>query len=93
VREGISNWPTIPQLYAEGEFVGGCDIGPEMLEAAALKAMADEMGVAYDKSQSRSRLPDQSRLPSSGLSEAHQKRKLLPCDTATGSRRLRAADH
>ena len=54
LREGIkafSNWPTIPQLYIKGEFVGGCDIVREMLEAGELTAMLDEKGVAYDKSQ------------------------------------------
>jgi monothiol glutaredoxin len=54
IREGIkafSNWPTIPQLYVKGEFVGGCDIVREMLEAGELAAMLDEKGIAYDKTQ------------------------------------------
>ena len=54
LRNGIkvySNWPTIPQLYVKGEFVGGCDIVREMLEAGELTAMFDEKGVAYDKTQ------------------------------------------
>ena len=54
LRQGIkdfSSWPTIPQLYVKGEFVGGCDIVREMLEAGELTAMLDEKGVAYDKSQ------------------------------------------
>ena len=54
IREGIkaySNWPTVPQLYVKGEFVGGCDIVREMLEAGELTAMLDEKGVAYDKTQ------------------------------------------
>jgi monothiol glutaredoxin len=45
LRDGIkqySNWPTIPQLYIKGEFVGGCDIVREMLEAGELTAMFDE---------------------------------------------------
>lgn len=40
VRQGIkdySNWPTIPQLYVKGEFVGGCDIMTEMYESGELK--------------------------------------------------------
>ena len=40
LREGIksySNWPTIPQLYVNGEFVGGCDIIREMFESGELK--------------------------------------------------------
>jgi monothiol glutaredoxin len=54
VREGIkafSNWPTIPQLYVKGEFVGGCDIVREMTEAGELQQMLDAKGIAYDKSR------------------------------------------
>jgi len=54
LRQGIkayAQWPTIPQLYVKGEFVGGCDIVREMLEAGELTAMLDEKGVAYDKTQ------------------------------------------
>jgi len=50
VREGIkaySNWPTIPQLYIKGEFVGGCDIVREMYEAGELQQMLEEKGVAF----------------------------------------------
>ncbi len=49
VRQGIksfSDWPTIPQLYVKGEFVGGSDIMMEMFEAGELQAMMDEQGVA-----------------------------------------------
>jgi monothiol glutaredoxin len=52
IREGVkaySNWPTIPQLYVKGEFVGGCDIVREMYQAGELQQMLDEKGVAYDK--------------------------------------------
>ena len=48
VREGIkqfSNWPTIPQLYVKGEFVGGCDIVKEMFEAGELKEYMAEKGI------------------------------------------------
>jgi len=48
VREGIksfSNWPTIPQLYIKGEFVGGCDIIREMYESGELKKMLDDNGI------------------------------------------------
>ena len=48
VREGIkqySNWPTIPQLYVKGEFVGGSDIIREMQEAGELSGLFDEKGV------------------------------------------------
>lgn len=48
IREGIkqfSNWPTIPQLYVKGEFVGGCDILKEMFEQGELKSYLQEKGV------------------------------------------------
>jgi len=48
LREGIkafSNWPTIPQLYLKGEFVGGCDIVREMHATGELKALLAEKGV------------------------------------------------
>jgi monothiol glutaredoxin len=54
IREGIkaySNWPTVPQLYVKGEFVGGCDIVREMAEAGELQQLLDAKGVAYDKSR------------------------------------------
>ncbi len=49
LREGIkqfSNWPTIPQLYVKGEFVGGCDIAREMYQAGELQALLKEKGIA-----------------------------------------------
>ena len=49
IREGIkqfSNWPTIPQLYVKGEFIGGCDIAREMFQSGELQAMLTEAGVA-----------------------------------------------
>ncbi len=49
LREGIksySNWPTIPQLYVKGEFVGGCDIVREMFQAGELKELFATKGVA-----------------------------------------------
>ena len=48
IREGIkqfSNWPTIPQLYVKGEFVGGCDIVTEMYQSGELSALLIEKGV------------------------------------------------
>ncbi len=51
VREGIktfSNWPTIPQLYIKGEFVGGCDIIREMYEAGELQQMLADKGVEHN---------------------------------------------
>ncbi len=54
IREGVkafSNWPTIPQLYVKGEFVGGCDIVREMTEQGELQQMFDAKGVEYDKSR------------------------------------------
>ena len=49
IRQGIkaySDWPTIPQLYVKGEFVGGSDIMMEMFEAGELQTMMDEQQVA-----------------------------------------------
>ena len=48
LRQGIkeySNWPTIPQLYVKGEFVGGCDIVREMFQAGELQTFLDEKGI------------------------------------------------
>jgi monothiol glutaredoxin len=50
LREGIksyTNWPTIPQLYVKGEFVGGCDIVREMVQAGELHALIHEKGIAH----------------------------------------------
>lgn len=52
VRQGIkdySDWPTIPQLYIKGEFVGGCDIITEMTLSGELDQMFEKEGVAYNK--------------------------------------------
>ena len=52
IRQGIkdfSDWPTIPQLYVKGEFVGGCDIITEMTLSGELDQLFDEKGVTYDK--------------------------------------------
>ena len=51
LRNGIkqfSNWPTIPQLYVKGEFVGGCDIIREMFENGELKPFLAEQGIALE---------------------------------------------
>jgi len=48
LRDGIktfSDWPTIPQLYVKGEFVGGCDIVREMFQSGELKTMLAEQGL------------------------------------------------
>jgi monothiol glutaredoxin len=48
LREGIkafSDWPTIPQLYVKGEFVGGCDIVREMFSAGELQSLLEEKGL------------------------------------------------
>ena len=48
IREGIkaySSWPTIPQLYVKGEFVGGCDITREMFQAGELQSLMAEKGI------------------------------------------------
>lgn len=52
IRQGIkdfSDWPTIPQLYVKGEFVGGCDIITEMTMSGELDTLFAENGVAFDK--------------------------------------------
>ena len=49
VRDGIkqcSNWPTIPQLYVKGEFIGGCDIVREMAENGELEQIFENNGIA-----------------------------------------------
>ena len=48
IRQGIkaySNWPTIPQLYVKGEFVGGCDIAREMFQAGELQQLMADKGI------------------------------------------------
>jgi monothiol glutaredoxin len=50
IREGIkayTNWPTIPQLYIKGEFIGGCDIIKEMFQAGELHALIHDKGIAH----------------------------------------------
>jgi monothiol glutaredoxin len=52
MRQGIkdySDWPTIPQLYVKGEFVGGCDIITEMTLSGELDTLFADNGVAFDK--------------------------------------------
>ena len=51
IRQGIkdfSNWPTIPQLYVKGEFVGGCDIIKEMFETGELRPFLEEQGIKLE---------------------------------------------
>ena len=53
LREGVkefSQWPTIPQLYVKGEFVGGCDIIREMFQAGELQSLFKERGIALKES-------------------------------------------
>lgn len=52
IRQGIkdfSDWPTIPQLYVKGEFVGGCDIITEMTLSGELDTLFAENGISFDK--------------------------------------------
>lgn len=52
IRQGIkdfSEWPTIPQLYVKGEFVGGCDIITEMTLSGELDQLFEQKGIAYNK--------------------------------------------
>jgi monothiol glutaredoxin len=51
LREGVkqfSQWPTIPQLYVKGEFVGGCDIVTEMFQSGELAEMLAEKGIPHE---------------------------------------------
>lgn len=55
IREGVkefSDWPTIPQLYVKGEFVGGCDIVMSMFKNGELEELLGEAGVEYGKVKS-----------------------------------------
>ena len=50
LREGVkqfSSWPTVPQLYVKGEFVGGCDIVTEMYQSGELETMLMEKGIPH----------------------------------------------
>ena len=52
LREGVkefSEWPTIPQVYIKGEFVGGCDIVKEMYENGELKKILEDKGISFKK--------------------------------------------
>lgn len=52
LRQGIkefSDWPTIPQLYVKGEFIGGCDIVTEMTLSGELDQLFEDKGLAFDK--------------------------------------------
>jgi len=54
VRQGIkdfSEWPTIPQLYVKGEFIGGCDIVTEMTLSGELDALFEAKGITFDKAK------------------------------------------
>ena len=49
MRQGVkdySNWPTFPQLYVKGEFIGGCDIASEMFQSGELQQMFADKGIA-----------------------------------------------
>jgi monothiol glutaredoxin len=57
LREGVkefSQWPTIPQLYVKGEFVGGCDIIREMFQAGELQSLLKDKGIAVKESAAAS---------------------------------------
>jgi monothiol glutaredoxin len=59
LRQGIkdySNWPTVPQLYVKGEFVGGCDIIREMFQAGELQPLGEPVGCDVDVREPRKRL-------------------------------------
>lgn len=50
LRDGVkefSSWPTVPQLYVKGEFVGGCDIVTEMYQSGELETLLTEKGISH----------------------------------------------
>ena len=50
LRDGVkefSSWPTVPQLYVKGEFVGGCDIVTEMFQSGELETLLTEKGIPH----------------------------------------------
>ena len=52
LRQGIkefSDWPTVPQLYIKGEFIGGCDIMKEMYQSGELRTLLKEKGIALEE--------------------------------------------
>jgi monothiol glutaredoxin len=52
LRQGIkdySNWPTVPQLFIKGEFIGGCDIVTEMFQAGELQQLLKEKGIPFSE--------------------------------------------
>ena len=52
IRQGIkdfASWPTIPQLYVKGEFIGGCDIVREMAQVGELQSLLREKGVSFNE--------------------------------------------
>ncbi len=54
IREAIklySQWPTIPQLYIKGEFIGGCDIVREMYQSGELQSLLKEKGISFSDEQ------------------------------------------
>lgn len=56
IRQGVkdySDWPTVPQLYVKGEFVGGCDIITEMMLSGELDTLFEDNSVAFDKDADR----------------------------------------
>ena len=51
LRQGVkdySNWPTVPQIYVKGEFIGGCDIAREMFQSGELQTYLEEKGVVLN---------------------------------------------
>ena len=76
---GVSNWPTIPQLFVDGEFVGGCDIVTEMYESGELQ---QALGVEDD---GEGRRPCRARAP--GVGPTHDRKPPLARRSALGSAR------
>ena len=83
LRQGIkayANWPTIPQVYVKGEFIGGCDIVREMFQAGELQNMLAEKGVGTKARASAC---------SAGVLARHNRRRIQACRFAPPSRSRR----
>jgi monothiol glutaredoxin len=85
LRDGIktySDWPTIPQLYVKGEFIGGCDIVTEMFQSGELKQTLEQKGLQSASAGARPP-PSLSLLPPGGRRRGLAPRLGEPCAPCT----------
>ena len=98
IRQGVkeyANWPTIPQLYVKGEFVGGCDIVREMFQSGELASVLTDAGVPVEEQRRRLTRRDDRRAPviqgrASVGSPAHD--RALPAKDTLGAGGARPLD-